>query len=637
MLTAGEKTGSIETVIEVRPGLEVTITRQLKGTRAELTFSDGREPVIGSDAVNQAILDLLGVDKTTLTNIVFVGQSELGALLYSRDAERERLAQQFFGVERANRIERMIGERINSKLLTATSTPTDNLVSQLVVAENELQQVQQQLAAVARADDEQVLAQLTQLLSVYRAHETWKTRETLRLESLAAATEQIGALNLEIESNKRNLGGLEVSVLRGKLDVEKNKRLNFQRRAALLTQQAAAEQQLAALTSQPAPCTQEFIDGLEAEYESLSNLRAADAVVPAIQQGIIGDLALHASTTCPVCLSEICQERRPVIQGCVDAARDTDNKIHSLPELRTRIQNWKTSLAAHERRIQTLSIQVENGRAEIESLAAYAVDGEVEKWQTNLDYIEGLTRTLASLTDQWRQLDQRITQLQQGEPAPAGAESIIVFNHEEAEAEIQTIRTRQASASEFRIHIARLESDVRNLQARIEENRRIDDSNRQTERLRSELGKLRAAFHPDGEPHTLVSRRAERMVAKINEYLGILDVPFTVASSGGFNFEAIFPDKPVSISIRELSGGQKDDLSLAFRFAACESFSATAGLLVLDEPTAALDAQTKHNFSAVLERLREMARTLNMQFIVITHDQQFMSAFDQVIDFGSDQ
>ena len=113
LISLGETTGSIEVELEINSGLTIVVTRALKGARAELKFSDGRPDITGADAVNEALLTLLDIDKTTLKNIVFVGQDELTALLYSRDSERERLAQQFFGIDRAVRIERILSDRYN--------------------------------------------------------------------------------------------------------------------------------------------------------------------------------------------------------------------------------------------------------------------------------------------------------------------------------------------------------------------------------------------------------------------------------------------------------------------------------------------------------------------------------------------
>ena len=144
--------------------------------------------------------------------------------------------------------------------------------------------------------------------------------------------------------------------------------------------------------------------------------------------------------------------------------------------------------------------------------------------------------------------------------------------------------------------------------------------------------RLRKAFHPDGAPRELIGRRVARMEQSVNEYLEILNTRFKVQASGGFNFEAIFPDKPAPIEAAELSGGEKIDLSLAFRFAACETFSSSVGLLVLDEPSVYLDDATLEHFSAVIDRLKQMAESLGMQFIVVTHEKSLIPSFDQLIE-----
>jgi DNA repair exonuclease SbcCD ATPase subunit len=64
-----------------------------------------------------------------------------------------------------------------------------------------------------------------------------------------------------------------------------------------------------------------------------------------------------------------------------------------------------------------------------------------------------------------------------------------------------------------------------------------------------------------------------------------------------------------------------------------ESFSSSAGLLTLDEPSAALNSETTEELVSVMESLREMAKDLNMQIICITHHKEFLGCFDQLIEF----
>jgi DNA repair exonuclease SbcCD ATPase subunit len=55
------------------------------------------------------------------------------------------------------------------------------------------------------------------------------------------------------------------------------------------------------------------------------------------------------------------------------------------------------------------------------------------------------------------------------------------------------------------------------------------------------------------------------------------------------------------------------------------------GLLLLDEPTTFLDADTIKSFNNALEKLREFAAAANIQVVIVTHCTDLIPAFDGVI------
>jgi DNA repair exonuclease SbcCD ATPase subunit len=117
---------------------------------------------------------------------------------------------------------------------------------------------------------------------------------------------------------------------------------------------------------------------------------------------------------------------------------------------------------------------------------------------------------------------------------------------------------------------------------------------------------------------------------RVNYYLELLGTPFRARVQEGLSFSCQFPGR--EIDSQELSGGEKVDLSISFRLAACESFCSNAGFIVLDEPTTWLDENTKHEMINVLDRLNELGRANNFQFLIPTHERMLLDHFDQVIE-----
>ena len=106
LITYGEKTGSIE-VSGIIKYVPFVINRNLHNNEASLEY--GSDTINGSDAVTDKMLELLGCDKSFLPNMVFVTQQDILGLLFGRAAERNKMLQKFFGLEKAAKIEQLIG------------------------------------------------------------------------------------------------------------------------------------------------------------------------------------------------------------------------------------------------------------------------------------------------------------------------------------------------------------------------------------------------------------------------------------------------------------------------------------------------------------------------------------------------
>jgi exonuclease SbcC len=92
----------------------------------------------------------------------------------------------------------------------------------------------------------------------------------------------------------------------------------------------------------------------------------------------------------------------------------------------------------------------------------------------------------------------------------------------------------------------------------------------------------------------------------------------------------VFFSGQLPVKARQLSGGQKVILAIAFRAALDRVFGHDTGMMYLDEPTAGLDADNVKYFHEALQKLAEKSGT-DRQLVVITHVHELSGVFDQLI------
>lgn len=635
LISMGETTGSIQVDIEINQSLTVTVFRSLKGNKAEVSFSDGRDTVLGADNVNEVLLELLGVDKTTLKNIVFVGQDELGALLYSRDSERERLAQQFFGIDRAVRIERILSDRYNRihvpEIRVSPDSLSESLESKRIMLGIEQSSLEEKQSKFNPERLQELIA-LSASLRNYADQMQSKRSACLRVEDIEA---EILSASTKLEGKLKEADGLSVDTVKTRLSQEIQKASEYgqyQSTKKSLDQYQTAYR--AMLETEP-PCTQDFINKLIQDIESAERVGSGITFRIGLRQQILDGLVNSQFVDCPICLSELSLASGiPEIQNALEADHMDMHRVAHLNELKLRKKNWEQSLSKYVSDLEFMHSKIKDLEAS-DILQTAPEPAQVEKWQANLSFVEGLFNEIKLLQKyiEEKQIKKDIAQKEASAiPTPPNAPEGVDIS--DIVSEIESLQQIRSEIKTTESNIDLLTSQISYEQTALAEAERVVQEARESSKIRESISKIRRVFHPDGAPKDLVTRRVQRMEAKINEYLGLLGVAFTIRGTGGFNFEAMFPGQSQPIKITELSGGQKIDLSLAFRFAACESFSSSAGLLVLDEPSVYLDEDTKQHLVEVFERLKDMAEQMRMQFLVVTHERSLLGCFDQLVQFG---
>ncbi|KZO97008.1 hypothetical protein CALVIDRAFT_480520, partial [Calocera viscosa TUFC12733] len=98
------------------------------------------------------------------------------------------------------------------------------------------------------------------------------------------------------------------------------------------------------------------------------------------------------------------------------------------------------------------------------------------------------------------------------------------------------------------------------------------------------------------------------------------------ATKRTYNYRVVMTKDQVEMDMRgRCSAGQKMLASIIIRLALSDSFGQNCGILALDEPTNALDAENVEALAASLaDLINERRNVSNFQLIVITHDEKFL-------------
>lgn len=147
------------------------------------------------------------------------------------------------------------------------------------------------------------------------------------------------------------------------------------------------------------------------------------------------------------------------------------------------------------------------------------------------------------------------------------------------------------------------------------------------QQYRDQLTRLRAAFHPDAAPATLMAAYIADKIDAVNDWLGRLAARFRVTAGDELSFVASFADGTPGIPAERLSGGEKAVLALAWTAA-----TAATRLLLLDEPTYGLDAARLEALCHAVAGWRSTAP--DCQLVLVTHDRRLADCCETVLDLG---
>ena len=641
----GEESGSLELDFTI-DGTAATIVRDLKTERCSLTI--GTEKLRKAKEIEAKIYPFLGVSPRVLADVVFVMQGKIEGMLFQTPADRMASFQHLYGTQNAERIRDLLHDELTNIVADSREEQIKSFRTKLAVeVEPPLKEV---LATIESCNALQISnerrGEIEKMVDRRRRAEFSLARMQEIQPLFDKADEDVKKTEKEI---KRQIvivaatGGLLEEL---KPEVEKSRLLvqTYEQQVVIQEQRGRLEAGLKTAKDtlqKPEPTCEVTDDEIDKAYDKYTRLYGEYA-----QYRKISNLALPESSVCPTCGQAIDEGHILEAKMKADRMEKPLKEMKQTTEAATAASEhykhdkavWAEQASSARSRVAELEMAIgrlpQLASAAPEKLAeAKEVVAKYEEvslgyqeMRNKLAVLQATLKALQSaLLERERELEGLKTEVSKdpGVAAVQGAKDILEQDSKARQDAAHATGRRdslQKQKTDLEAQIAQWEAEEVKL-ARI----RI---------WKSHLENGRRLLHRDALPGEVARTYMEALNERLAYYLELFGSSFTAEISADALVTCRFTGLPEMPSER-LSGGQKVILGVAFRFAIYDLFVADLGVMILDEPTVYLDNGNVGAVAELLNHLKGFSRQAGMQLIVVTHEQQLVNSFDQVISVGS--
>jgi len=660
-------------------GETCTISRGVGTSSAAMTY--GSEEYRGITKVAGGITTHLGLDRDLLRQTIFARQAEIDAVLFTDPRDRELAFQRLCGLAEATKIHKKLGEILGvinavpdyAQEIVEAKTQYADISARLKQLESSAAQSQTLRAKIANTTI------LQAQLQAYAAILPVLERMGANLVENADYSEQINDAKTQLalySTGTTNLQQLdaEVQALRKALsDAQDYARLEQAWKAAGLALVNHGEAPTASEPPFTAEAVQKLADDLRAAQVVVSGSTANLGLYTGLQDAV---KALEDSAECPVCGNTL--EDTSFVDTSVEriskkleeqhTTADKLHKTHTATEQAMAEHVRQYEQAVTEWRTQHISLLAQYNVADVAmkdhpsvgapnddsadilteqlriSEARYqeAVSGVAEVAKLNAQ-LKSAEEHLARLNTELADLSARISDLSDVSEALAndgyaGAQEYVVDRQTQQQKAVEYAQALDQQLAELNGMITELTNTGNQINKTIGE---LEFKQAQQSDLRAAvvvIGEVRDWFHYNNGPKTLSSSVLQDMTATVNDFLGQLGAPFTAVNNDrALGFNCVFHDGRVMpeegmMDAHHLSGGQRMQLAIAFRLASYCMFAGRLGLLSLDEPTTYLDDANIGHFCSLLPKLKEVAKSMDLQILIATHAKEVLPHMDTVVN-----
>ena len=654
-LRSGSKTGSVE--LEFLYNNETgTIKRTIgKSSKAELIWKGTRITV--KKEIENTLLDVLGVDKKSLSSAVFLSQGSLNNLLFGSDADREELFIKVMNMSFCQKFAEILDQKSKS-ILDGNDNITliDELNRQRIMLSERLDNYKQDLNKYPECGEE--IASLEE-----------RSRLTAKL------AENIGIINqLELNINKyqgeiKKLGVNDINeeLIRKVGQDAKKLKESYDKIDMHLERLRNIEITENHLENHKEEIRQDELNikSLEKELKILQEVMDKEKLKEKIayHSGIVEVYDSWLSTyddalsneeslvDCMTCGTEhkVSMEGREKIQRkLINAQKQLSEHTYKNDELLKDINDMEKIVSDKQSNIIILNKSVINSEESIKH--------NKSKLEKDLgSNLEELEKQLLATGEESHKIDERHLKLCADWGQMSGIKAklehtsdrvmSIKYENEEVKEKIENLQRSNRNVDDLR----EIDKTHKELRAKLDElstqytdvNNRYNDLMIQNEEVElkkdvhKELQRLKEVFSRKGLPKAFVDSRFEILTELTQRNLEELGTDFYITQSESkslaFDYNINYEGDLIQLPMHKLSGGQRVRLSLAFILAVQQLIVSDLGFVTLDEPSTHLDEEGVDSLCNLLEKVRDVFADSEHQLWVCDHNPKLESAFDTIV------
>jgi DNA repair exonuclease SbcCD ATPase subunit len=615
------------------PQGEFTIMRKLthnektKGTKIqhELTAEWLDTPLTKKVDVANFLAPFLAVTPQSLQYISFALQGDFGSLMNCDHMFRARIINTLMGMDRAEKLRVMLKDGMGTiadmpdrtEVIAATERDIEIRKSTLETSKKALKEAESQITDAVRASYKQALVVMEYPLSTEKDQELQK----LHLDREAKDSEvyfveqRINELETTIDDTPEP--DHEAALLHSKWKSAKAEVDRCEEELKNLIVPEAPDQ------SVYSDCSEDARALLQAAAEESNKLK--DKIV-AYGTGICGS----------------CGQKLP---GNIDIYQlkedhevaESKYEILSKDYLRAHdaVSDYKREKANYDRDHERLSSRRKEAVANAVELADISFFDE-EEYKKQVEAYSQYTTHRKELTDQQSKLNEHKSSLSKIELRIAkleGSSTVTPVQQAQAQTMIKAYEAAEQKVFDLSKEVDSNKSYVMASESRLKTYQDDMEKGAANIATREILMQARDKLHVEQLPRLAAQSSIQAINRAMKKYLDMFAFPYGFRLNEKLDFVVDFDsstDHPAEI----LSGGEEVRAAMAMRFALMDVFSAGCGVLIIDEPTTALDKEAIGALIEVLETAATYFKGRNIKIICPTHDQQLAAIADSLITIG---